>query len=271
MLSIAHYPETYRLLEQEGYLFQSSLTSGLTSLRAAGTHDKGKFYSALFNLSIGIERLCKTIIIIDRMLKNKMQSPSESEMRQLGHQITVLHNAVATIAADRSVPFMVLDLQVPTTIALVDLLDEFALRSRYHNLDGLGSGRKSNDPLMEWHKILVEVLKTDCRPSSVQRLLGRVNHSVSQIENDAIALAKGLDGRDLSLREAFSEPALQDMALKHVVLRLIQFLSPFRGLLGSLCSEVYAIPGHPGIPQMQEFLKWVWDDRTYVLRKRVWP
>lgn len=118
MPSIAHYPETHRLQEQEGYLFRSCLTSGLTSLRAAGTHDKGKFYSSFFNLSIGVERLCKTIVIINRMLKNKMQPPSESKMRRLGHQITGLHTAVANIADEWDVPFMALDQQTPTTLAL---------------------------------------------------------------------------------------------------------------------------------------------------------
>ncbi|MES2505504.1 MAG: hypothetical protein V4599_02300 [Verrucomicrobiota bacterium] len=271
MVSIPNFPASHRLLEQEGHLFRMCLTSGLTALRAAGTHDKGKFYSALFNISIGLERICKSIVIIDRMLANSMTPPTEKEMRTLGHNLITLHGSVYEIASRRHFVFPRLDQSDEITIALIQLIDDFARGSRYHNLDSLTSKTTTEDPLHVWHQILAEVLKKDLRPASVRRILVRVHEAVATIENNSIAIVTGLDGRSLSLQEIFTEPALQDMALKHVVLRLIQFLSPYRDILGDLCRQVYGFRGMPPIPQMQEFLEWVWDDPAYVLRKRCWP
>ena len=69
------FPPSYLLLQQEGYLISSSLTTGLTELRAAHVHNKGAFYTALFNLSVGFERLLKAIVIIDHMLDNGLAVP----------------------------------------------------------------------------------------------------------------------------------------------------------------------------------------------------
>jgi hypothetical protein len=266
-----NFPETHKLLIHEGYLIHASLTSGLTALRSAGTHDKGKFYSALFNLSIGIERLCKSVIIIDRMLRNNMIPPSESEMKQFGHNLKKLHAAVSEISRKRQISFDELDKYDSVTNSIVALIDDFALRSRYHNLDKLGAGGKSKDPLEEWQRILSDVLSTDYKKSAINKKLAHVKKFTDLIKDNSFVMSTGLDGKSLSFDDAFAEPALQEMALKHVNLRLIKLLTPFRDLMGDLCREVYAYGPIPCIPQMQEFLSWIWDDKAYVLRKKVWP
>ena len=65
------FSEKFKLLQQEGYLTQSSLCQGLTFLRKAnlGEKERGLFYSAFFQLSIGIERFMKIVVILDYMSK----------------------------------------------------------------------------------------------------------------------------------------------------------------------------------------------------------
>ena len=60
---------SYIWLEQEGYLISSCLSMGLTELRKADVYNKGAFYSSFFNLSVGLERLLKSIIILIRLQK----------------------------------------------------------------------------------------------------------------------------------------------------------------------------------------------------------
>ena len=78
------FPESFLLLQQEGYLISSCLSNGLTELRAANVHNKGAFYSSLFNISVGTERLLKAIIIIDHMLRNDLAPPTRRELKGYG-------------------------------------------------------------------------------------------------------------------------------------------------------------------------------------------
>jgi hypothetical protein len=70
------FSDMWYLLQQEGYLTQSCLCNGLTALRHANINDKkGLYYSAFFELSIGLERMMKLIIIIHHMSNNNLTPP----------------------------------------------------------------------------------------------------------------------------------------------------------------------------------------------------
>ncbi len=87
-----NFPPSFLLLQQEGHLISSCLTNGLTELRAANVHNKGAFYSALFNLSVGIERLLKAIVIIEHMLNNNLSVPNKRQLKRYGHNIVELYD-----------------------------------------------------------------------------------------------------------------------------------------------------------------------------------
>jgi hypothetical protein len=53
--------------------------------------------------------------------------------------------------------------------------------------------------------------------------------------------------------------------------RIIQVLDPIKGLLSTLSGKARPLSSEPVIPDMHEFLEWVWSDRAYVLRKKKWP
>jgi hypothetical protein len=61
------FPNSFLLLQQEGYLIRTSLAQGLTLLRSANLGETGHYYGAFFGLSIALERLLKVIIILDHM------------------------------------------------------------------------------------------------------------------------------------------------------------------------------------------------------------
>lgn len=56
----------------------SSLLGGLTSLRNANIDEvyRGLFYSGLFELTTGFERLMKIVLILDHQLKNNLKNPT---------------------------------------------------------------------------------------------------------------------------------------------------------------------------------------------------
>ena len=98
MTRVPKFPASFLLLQQEGYLIRGCLTTGLTQLRGANVHNKGAFYTALFNLSVGSERLLKAIIIIDYMVKNNLAVPSKKQLKTYGHDILELYDSCLAIS-----------------------------------------------------------------------------------------------------------------------------------------------------------------------------
>ena len=105
MANIPTFPTSFFLLQQEGYLISSCLGIGLTNLRSAHVHNKGAFYSALFNLSVGFERLMKALVIIEHMLNNDLSVPTKKQLKAYGHNIIDLYDCCASIAVSRGCDF----------------------------------------------------------------------------------------------------------------------------------------------------------------------
>lgn len=272
MTVVNEFPPSFMLLQQEGYLISSCLTTGMTELRSANVQNKGAFYSALLNLSVGIERLMKAAVIIDHMVKNDLAVPTRKQLKAYGHDLLQLHSSCVEIAKAES--------RIIPTVAEVDaisreiliLLNDFALSTRYHNLDALSSPNSSRDPLAHWNEILLSILRIDVPDRTKAKIVGRGVAIADAISSHTMTIMQGLDKQALSTAHALILPGLHDQAVKHAVLYLIKFLCPLRDLLSDLSHKAYTTGGSiPPFPQMHEFLTWLWDDRSFVLRKKRWP
>jgi hypothetical protein len=266
------FSTSFILLQQEGHLISSCLTSGLTQLRAANVHNKGAFYGALFNLSIGLERLLKAIVIMDFMTKNKLRVPSKAQLKAFGHDIVSLYDSCITISIQEAAQLPTRGSLEATTNEILNLLNDFAQTTRYHNLDALSSAQRGKDPLTHWNEIIIEILKTDA-PIEQQAKINSLASAVAEsISNNTTTIMQGLDQQDLTTEQALSLPGLHDLAVKYAILRIIKVLAPIRDLISDVSHRAYALGiSKPPFPQMQEFLEWIWDDKAYVLRKKRWP
>lgn len=265
------FPPSFLLLQQEGHLISSCLATGLTELRSANVHNKGAFYSALFNLSVGMERLLKAIVIINYMLKNHQSVPTKKQLRSYGHDITEIYDECVKISINHGN-----HLPIRTSLGNVDqellgILSNFAQTTRYHNLDALSGQQTGEDPLEHWSEIILLILEQDVTEKQRNKILGQAEMISDAIGGISITIMQGLDKRALSTEEALALPGLHDQAVKHAVLHLITMLSTIRDLIEALSRLAYGLNIPPPFPQMQEFLAWIWDDRQYVLRKRKWP
>jgi len=251
---------------------QTCLSSGLTQLRNSGVHKKGEVYGALFNLSIGAERLMKAIVVIDHMLRNNLVVPSRGDLKAYQHDLSALYSKCADISSgeDSKVPPRA-NLE-PATQEILQLLTDFARQTRYYNLDDLGATAAGKDPLSHFEEILQMVLKTDVPQSTVVRLTESRSKLASALSNISTVVAQGLRGSDLTLEQSIVSPALHDTAARYLVLRVVLLLMPLKSLIGDLSRKVYTLGvERPPIPQMQEFLEFLWEDRRYVLGKKRWP
>lgn len=268
----SQFPPSFILLQQEAYLIRSCLATGLTELRSASVNNKGAFYSALFNLSIGIERLLKAIIIMEHMLKNALSVPTKKQLKCYGHNITELYDVCVNISSIHSGNLPNRNSIDSINQELIKLLSDFAETTRYHNLDALSAQQNEKDPLEHWGEIILLILSHDVPERQRNKILGKAKLVANAISHITITIMHGLDKRPISTEEALALPGLHDEAVKYIVLRIISFLSPIRDLISTLSYEAYGLgTTQPPFPQMQEFLEWILDDRQYVLSKKKWP
>jgi len=133
-------------LLHEATLAAELLSTGVTTLRRATTAQKGLYDLALFSLSIGFERVCKLIVLVDHYLKSNRTFPTNTQLRnEYGHDLEKLFPAVARIVADRKLSA---EYTSPPTseihVSIVETLTEFARTTRYYNLDYLTAGKAAS-------------------------------------------------------------------------------------------------------------------------------
>lgn len=273
-----NFPPSFLLLQQEGYLISSCLATGLTELRKANVNNQGAFYSSLFNLSVGLERLLKSIIIIDHMIKNNLVPPSEKELKNYGHNLEELYDKAVSISNEinEKIPERRELHKIDKEIML--LLSNFAKTTRYYNLNALSSQQKEVCPLINWNKIIMLIIHNDLTKKQREKIQRTTAAIADKIDDITLTMMFGLDKESLSTHSALELKELHKITAKFAVLRTFNILFPLKELIRSLSYYAYSYPNSidspPFFPQMHEFIEWIppTDEfRSYVLRKQKWP
>ena len=130
-----------------------SIGQGLTQLRKYDFGQTGFFYSSLLQLSTGIERLIKLILIYTYRINNNDRFPGNSELKSYGHNLNDLFSKSAEIASGFDFENLKpLNLSDQIFEKIIHLLSDFAMQARYYNLDTLtGRQQRTNiEPLARW-------------------------------------------------------------------------------------------------------------------------
>ncbi len=274
--------ESFKLLQREGYLFQSSLTQGLTSLRNANDSTLGNFYVAFFQLSIGLERLMKSAIVVHHMANNNLDMPPKGTLKPFGHGLLKLFEHIASLSISEANPLKRIE-ESSISFDILTVLDDFAGQTRYFNLDSLSAppsvSASANDPLGEYEKVIARILEEDVGQKTVYIVAGNRSELATTVERCgayASNLCKPDESTNDTLQRIFIKPPLQDLASKYAVYHVIiviNALSQFIGSVSCAAQDLADKTGKPGlaVPYMQEFLQFSGLDRRDILRKRRWP
>lgn len=264
------FSKTYSLLQDEGFLFHSCLTHGLTQMRNGAITDKGAIYSALFNTGIGLERLQKVVYIIDYMLTNNQRPPGQEDLRKLGHDIETLNDRVKEISIRYKLEngfFIDTDLRRK----IIKFLSEFSKQTRYYNFNNLAAEIGSN-PIAEWCDILLFAAQKHLSSRKLEKIIDQNAALGSALSEIGIFIRRGSGNHTLSPAELLVMNQIQREASKYTVMSILELLHDYRSLLSEMCRKVYFLKeDSPAIPQMQEFLDWAIPDPEFCLRKLRWP
>jgi hypothetical protein len=140
-------------LNREAELSVRLICDGINALRKANRAPDT--YSALFSITIGVERLGKLAILLDRFFANNGEFPSDRELRRIGHDIDALSKELVSIANNRNIEKAEISIFDETiSKRITTCLSDFAKGSRYYNLDRLVGSTKANnsDPIVKWRE-----------------------------------------------------------------------------------------------------------------------
>lgn len=122
----------------------------MTEIGKANFTQKGIYWQAFTNLSIGLERLAKLTVLLNLLIEKNGVFPSNNELKKYGHDLNELYNTSKEIinARNLAAPSVSLNQNVHTSILRV--LNNFAKGDRYSNLDFLTGKTTAQNPVNQW-------------------------------------------------------------------------------------------------------------------------
>jgi len=262
------YSRTFLLLQNEGHLLQGCLRSALVTLLKSSNVERGPLYAALFNYSIGLERVLKLSLILDHCIANRGAFPIRDQIRAYGHDVGTLYKAGKKVAERFHV-------EIPEACRcdelderLLELLADFAISGRYFNLDALTGSGRSTDPLPEWGKLLAEIYERDVSPLKRISAEEQIQALADSMKEATVYMpATGFDGAVQSYEDFFADHGKITLVMPEVVWRFARMLYPFQMLVFELDQPLHSgQAGRPeDFPHMWEFCAFCSEDKEATL------
>jgi len=274
--TMPEFAPSFVLLQQEGFLVRSCLSTGLTALRNASPQTKEHYYTAFFQLSVGFERLMKLILILDHMAEHALTPPARNMLKAWGHDLAALLRHLCSRPFRFSNDLVQMMKAGSLELEVVEFLTGFGNSARYYNLDALSSGQPHGDPLSRWDHIAQRILAEDVGNKYQDRARRSSAALAAALKDFTLFRGFDLERKPISLEQALPLERLHQMAAPYAVLRLMGILAHLKAMLGESSDRAqkvnHAMPSTGAvIPNMVEFLDFVTDERQAVLRKKRWP
>jgi hypothetical protein len=267
------FTPTFHLLQQECTLLESCIYSGLSALSKAHTSDKGQYYVSFFNLSVGLERLMKLVLILDSLSKsNKLTT-----VKNFSHDLEKLFAEAKKISSQHNFAHLSATLNDPIRASILKLLSDFALKTRYANLDRL-NGVTISDPLQELSAVLKLVLASEVSVKFKNKIQQQASLMTQMMAGHSTVIMSDLNQNPMSLHEVLATPALNKAAGKYIVWHLLQIINDVRSLAIDISHKATGYQqSNSGsraavfIPAISDFLTVVGMPKAHALTKRRWP
>ncbi len=256
------FPPTFFLVQNEGALMQGCFKSSLNDLREASSAQPGPFYAAFFNYAVGLERLLKIILLLDKWHRER-KFLSDEELRAKGHNVERLYKEARTLFPHYPIEWKAAYEPDNINRDLLSFLANFANGNRYYNLNALAGGLSphAEDPIHTWQRLLYRVYEQDF-PGA-----------------ETIVTSPDVPEDSMSNSDFARHHVIIAAACRHMCCRLVQLLVPLQELLTAIGQEIRqddfklgeedTDPSIP--PNMEEFLDFVCGDTALILESEDWP
>lgn len=269
----------FSLLQQEGYLTRSSLYTGFSSLSKANiNNNKGDFYVAFFQLSIGLERLMKLTLILDYMATNELRLPDNKWLKGFSHKLVELLQSVEIVEkriTERNLISSILQ-KGSFENELLNFLDDFAQKARYANLDTLTGKQNTSDPLERWSKLAKRIFDSDVHDEIKKELNSQNDFTSRMMSHNTVVMASDLEKNPLSFEQGLRQERMFNEVAPHAIWRIMKIVYPIYKVMDDVCglaqnSNSTFYPEDMIVPTMYEFfIDFISNDKDYVLDLEQW-
>lgn len=268
----------WHAIHRECTLARDLIGSGATALGKANYADNlGQYYTAFFGLSVGIERLCKLVLVVDHALSHQGAMPAEDVVRKFGHSLTKLLNTVDQLALRNGVPLTYRRPKDTIALNIIGCLDSFAdaRRGRYANFGSLDTpSLHSDEPIRNWWEIVAETILTEHYENKpiqqeVENRATVVDGMMSQFSQVLFMDERGQpmqDARTASVRTGQTQ-IVQKYGRYHA-LTTVRWLADVYSQLARLAAHHHRIDAFFG---SWEFLETYTVDDHLLKSRKVWP
>lgn len=170
--------EIFKLLKSEAIIVSEQLAQGVYYINHIHKNDN-IYYPMFFNLSIGLERLFKLIIVTNQIINNET---AKTTIKSFSHDLLKLKKQVDDIAKNYDISG--LDIETPIHISIIDALSGFSEKDRYYNFDKIDK-IASKDPISFFEKHVISKIKKKLVPklklSENECVIGKIlnKHAIS--------------------------------------------------------------------------------------------
>jgi len=274
------YSRKYSLLLQEGYLSRSSLLAGLDAIIKSNISDidRGFFYIGFFQLSIGFERIMKLTLILDYMNNNNLEMiPLDILKKDYNHGIIKLYETCKIISKnypEKKYSYINID---DFEYNILTLLNDFALKSRYSNLDELANAKNTEDPLCYWwSNVLQDVIYDDVPERKRKKLAEKIIKECDENYGNGFTMEVDFNGNIMTRYDSLFLSSIIPLANPYINWYIIKTLKPIRNLIFSIFESIDTNQKYMNnysreqIPFMYEFYPFLLLDKSNVINRKKW-
>jgi hypothetical protein len=262
---------TFRALQREALLTKQMLGAGATYIYKANYALHGMYFQAFTSLSVGLERLGKLCVMLDHAIDNGGAFPTDSQMRDIGHDLVDLYKHSQAIKLKRKLRFGSLqDLSDPVHYSILEILSSFAKGDRYANINLLSGQTKGKDSMAAWARTVDEKLYQDRVSAKKRTMIEEKARQSASMNQCTFVFQTAEDGAQIL---TYEDGVLR--ALKHEAVapyRQLLVLQIVRYWVDLLCElEALARTVMPSdVPYFNEILGPLANDDAYIRRRKTW-
>jgi hypothetical protein len=212
-----------------------------------------------------MERLMKLILIYDYRIENNSQFPGNSYLKKFGHNILGLFEKSKAIADKHNLQALYAPIvQDEVCMKILIFLNDFAVRTRYYNLDVLtGTVKHTADPLKDWEESINSlIISRHYRPN---KKYDELVDAISSVHTNISFFFHDYSGNTVTtMRDLFGKGHQTETCRKYSMLytfKIIRFLSEL----------IDGIDNNTTPPLICEYFKaYTLKDDKYILSRKTW-
>lgn len=241
--------------------------SGVTLLDKANSSSVGIYSQAFFNLTIGLERTAKLVVLLDHYFKNSHKFFDDATLKQkYGHDLEKLLKAAKDIADSLTTGDFYKFPDTQLHRKFISFLSEFARTIRYYNLNVLtAQSNNQSDPIKTWNGEIGDLILEKHPPRFKNRVPDEL---VERMERYTMVLGTTEDHSPIrSVRSSIENSQRSSHINKIGRLLALQITRGLAEALSELRMKAYKEQASD-IPDMNDFFRvYLNDDRMFLSRK----